>query len=374
MTQIELISLDKLLLDSNNPRIYDQLSTSISQMELAEFIFKEFGIDDIKDSILKNGYFPVEPMVVVKHPTEKEKYIVVEGNRRLVTILILCKKDFRDFIFTHKVEKGLYTASEDVKKKLEKIPAVIVENRDKVTAYLGVRHIVGLKKWDPLSQSKYVFDQIQSLVINRNFDYTKAVNEFSKITSNKNIEVLNHFYRYSLYLNMVDIIGKDKNKYSLENKFSLLELALGKRGSSSVAKYLGIDSYSKLNPENYDNIIDDDHIDKAKNIINWIFKRENPVIRESREITQYLKPILKKQNAIEALENGMSKDDALLLAHPAEDVVYESINRIKDLLINIKNAWKDIKVNEEDNLKNRFKYSVIDKINKIKDFIGLDNE
>ncbi len=100
MYNISNIPLTDLLLDKQNPRIHQNISEKITQVNLARFIYDNFGIGDLKDSILKNGYFNVEPMMVIPKKDAEDKhtgkYIVVEGNRRLTTVKILCYDEYRE--------------------------------------------------------------------------------------------------------------------------------------------------------------------------------------------------------------------------------------------------------------------------------------
>lgn len=225
MEEIVFKDLDTLFLDKNNPRIFSDIFSNISQLELAEVIYDQFGISDLVDSILKNGYFSVEPMVVVK---SNEGYTVVEGNRRLTTIKILCYDEYRNKIIpTGKREQ--YTASEELKKSLQKIPVVEKNDRDSVISYLGVRHLGGVMKWEPLAQSKYVYSEIYKEYENdKNSGLKSAFESFVRKTSKKRSEVLNFFCKYKIYLEILEAIENDKSlkDVKIESKFSLLEVSL----------------------------------------------------------------------------------------------------------------------------------------------------
>ena len=157
MKKIKNIPIDNLLLDKENPRIHQDISSDITQVNLAKFIYDNFGISDLKDSIQKNGYFPVEPMVVI--PAGTDNYIVVEGNRRLTTIKILCEEEYRNKAVSLG-RRDDFIASDKLVVMLKEIPVVVAKDRESVTAYLGVRHLGGVIRWEPLAQSKYVYNQV----------------------------------------------------------------------------------------------------------------------------------------------------------------------------------------------------------------------
>ena len=372
MEKIEFIPLDKLLLDSKNPRIYEKLSDNITQIKLAEYIYKEFGISDLKDSILKNGYFPVEPMVVIPHADKEGFYHVVEGNRRLTTIKILCDEKYREAtISLHRRDD--YIANEELKEKLAGIPVVVAAGRDSVNAYLGVRHLRGVIRWEPIAQAKYVYNQIIPQTTDSPSKSVKdAINKFVEETNNKKADVLNLFYKYCLYEYMQGLIEKDSSLDSIiDSKFSLLEVALGKSGTTSVAKYIGIPSYTRLDPEDYENIIPEDKKPELKNLVKWVFS-ENPPIKESREINKYLKPILKNPVSTKAFEDGEDKDAALLLSDSFDNIIKKSCTSIHKALTHIQQNWANTQPENRDDLENLYKANVIEKVKKTNKVLDVE--
>ena len=371
MQKLEDISIDDLLLDVKNPRIHEKISDQISQEELADYIYQKFGISDLKDSILKNGYFPVEPMIAIPANDGSDKFIVVEGNRRLTTIKILCMKEYRE----KAVSVGLledYTASEKQVALLQKIPVVMAKDRDAVTAYLGVRHLGGVKKWEPLAQSKYVYNQIIPYGNAKKPIVQESIDTFIKETSNKRNDVISHFYKYSIYKYMQELIDEDSSlNANIDSKFSLLDVAFGKGGTTSIAKYIGIDSFRQLDPEDHENIISDDFEKQTKNFIRWVFA-DNAPIAESREINSYLKPILANEASRIAFENGEDKDSALLLSDSYDDIIRKSCTSVHKSLTNIQNNWAKIKIDSEDELLKEYESRVVDKVAKVNNTVGID--
>lgn len=370
MQKLENIPIENLLLDVQNPRIHGSISDNITQIELAAYIYKYFGISDLKDSILKNGYFPVEPMIAIPDENKSNKFIVVEGNRRLTAIKILCFEEFRNMA----ISIGLletYTASEERKETLENIPVVMAENRDAVNAYIGVRHLGGVVRWGPLAQSKYVYTQIISKKKANKSTVQESINAFIEETSNKKNDVLSHFYKYSIYKYMQRLIEEDSSlNANIDNKFSFLNVAFGKAGRTSIAKYIGIESYKRLNPEDYKDIIPEENEKQTKNFIKWVFS-ENPPIAESREINKYLKPILKNEASRTAFENGEDKDSALLLSDTYDNIIRKSCKSVHKSLTDIQNNWGNIKPDSAGELVKEYKFKVVEKVTKVNNTVGV---
>lgn len=365
MNEIKNISLDNLYLDPKNPRIYQDIADGITQINLAKFIYDEFGIRDLKDSLLKNGYFIVEPMVVIPRD-EADQYTVVEGNRRLTTIKILCKREYREAIVSLGRRED-FEAPKEVREKLLTIPVVIAEDRDSINTYLGVRHLEGIVKWEPLAQSKYVYTQILDESSRSGISIKESMDKFVKMTNAKpaagNRKVRNFFYKYCIYQSMQRLIDEDKTlkDASLDHKFSLLEVAMNMTGTTAVANYIGIESYSSLDPEEYENIIPEENEPQAKNIIRWVFSK-NPAIKESREINKYLKPILKNPESTKAFEQGEDKDTALLLSDTYDNIVESYCRTIHKSLTKIENYWTYTTIDNRENLKKSYKVHVVNKV------------
>ncbi len=369
MNKIYYKSLDDLLLDKNNPRIHQKISANISQIELAVFIYNNFGISDLVESIKKNGYFAVEPMVVIP---EGDKYIVVEGNRRLTTIKILCQEEYRNKAISLGRRED-FLADNSIIEKLNIIPVVIAKDRSSVNAYLGVRHLGGVIRWEPLAQSKYVYNQIvSSTIADKDKTINIAITDFIEETSNKKLDVYNQFYKYCIYQQMNTIIDERKIKNTLlENKFSLLEVAFGKYGKSNIANYIGIESYSQLDPGGHENIIPDDKEEQTANLIKWVFT-ENPPIKESRQINEYLKKILANPVSTKAFEETGDKEAALLLSDTYENIIKNACVTIHGSLTHIQNNWANTKVENRENLKEIYKVNVIEKVVKTNKTVDIE--
>jgi hypothetical protein len=370
--EIKSIPLEQLQLDKGNPRIHQTISPHITQINLAKFIYDNFGINDLKDSIKKNGYFLVEPMVAIPANDGTDNLIVVEGNRRLTTIKILCNDEYRNScVSVGRIDE--YIATESLKKSLEKIPVVVAANKESVTAYLGVRHLGGVVRWQPLAQSKYVYNQVLlEKDKSANKSISDAIAKFVEETNNSKKDVLNHFYKYCIYQYMLRLIDEDHTlNASIENKFSLLEVALGTTGRTTIAKYIGIESYNRLDPEDYESILPEGKDDKIKNFIKWVFTTP-PIINESRELNKYLKKILSNPVSTLAFEQGEDKDTALLLAKSYDNIVKSSCERIHKNLTLIQQNWDKTDPDNRNDLRKIYKANVVEKIDSTNKAVDID--
>jgi len=153
---IELIDVNKLRLDPENPRLPEGMDGTVSE-KVVEYYIDNYVLDELVDSYIESGYFQQEPMVVRPSPSE-DTYVVLEGNRRLAALIQLLR------LPGHVAKSAPEDVSADVRKRLRKIPCLVVQGRGDIASYLGFRHIGGLKPWPPEAKARFVASEIESFV------------------------------------------------------------------------------------------------------------------------------------------------------------------------------------------------------------------
>lgn len=150
--------IDRLLLDPNNFRFQDEEGYVVADearfaeqtvQDRAYRRLRSEGIQELKNSILANGFLTVERLVVRPLNIE-DRFLVVEGNRRLAALRWI-REDH---------EAGL-PVRQDVLDILDNIPAVTIDAGPSSSAYLaimGVRHVGGIKQWGGYQRAKLVTD------------------------------------------------------------------------------------------------------------------------------------------------------------------------------------------------------------------------
>ena len=151
------VPVTNLLLDGDNPRLPERLRRA-SPSDLVKFLYEEGVLEELAQSYLDNGFFQHEPLIVL--PTgEQGKYTVVEGNRRLAALKILHgAPEAGDIRFL-----GIDPPREQLG-PLKEIPCFPVSGRDEIHAYIGFRHIGGLKTWPPEAKARYLIAEVWKLV------------------------------------------------------------------------------------------------------------------------------------------------------------------------------------------------------------------
>ena len=106
---IEFIDLKDLYLDEANPRLPSKFKKKTpKQEEIVNWMLGDASIIELMLAIGQAGFFIGEALLVVK---EDGKYVVIEGNRRLTSCLLLSNPDLADSR-NKKIEKVLNETDE----------------------------------------------------------------------------------------------------------------------------------------------------------------------------------------------------------------------------------------------------------------------
>lgn len=159
MARLEL-DIDELLLDLENPRI----SRADSQREALQKIIED---QDVKlvvlaESIVTDNLNPMDRWLVVKSPTERGRYTVLEGNRRLATIRMLHNSAvMNDLEIRAPVKRKLEELSDHFSlKAVEPIDCFEVADRADAATWLTQRHTgenkgSGIVNWGGVATARF---------------------------------------------------------------------------------------------------------------------------------------------------------------------------------------------------------------------------
>jgi len=155
------IRVDRLLLDPNNYRFLDRkkfkkkVSTRFHeetvQRATLDSLEQSYQLDELKQSIVTNGYVPMERIIVVPYRPKPGYYLVVEGNRRVAALKSLLKDK----------SEGAISLSPKRVSSLAKIPCAVLtgkgaELKHAERVIMGIRHIAGPKEWGAYQQAVLV--------------------------------------------------------------------------------------------------------------------------------------------------------------------------------------------------------------------------
>ena len=146
---IEYATLKDLFLDPRNPRLgLAAAEPSIRQERVLE-LMRSWNLEELAVSFLENGFWPQEAVIVVKEELygQPNTLVVVEGNRRIAALIYLMQA------IEGSPRSGAWrTLAEGITpdhELFERIPYILSDSRADVIAYLGFRHVTGIKQWGP---------------------------------------------------------------------------------------------------------------------------------------------------------------------------------------------------------------------------------
>jgi ParB-like chromosome segregation protein Spo0J len=286
-TKIEYLPIDQLNLDPTNPRLGRNVASPDLLQEKVIDAMQDWTLDELAVSFLESGFWPQEALIVVKEKLYgQEQYVVVEGNRRLAALKLLQKaiggdiksKKWAEIIDGKKLPAGFF----------ENIPYILVGDRKTVSAYLGFRHVTGIKEWNPAEKAQY----ISKLIDENHFTY----DEVRRKIGSKTPTVRQNYIAYKLLRQMEQQEGIAIEK--VEEKFSVLYLSLRTHGAK---QYLHIDI--EATPDKAATPVPKEHTDNLVKFALWLFGDEKrpPLFTDSRYVDQFGK-ILESEEAVEYLE------------------------------------------------------------------------
>lgn len=325
------ININLIDVDYKNPRLVPYLDnpSESSQTDLIITLYENFDTEVVAMSLVENGYFDEEPLIVVPNKIPKDfsfsnylkpddlaktiqklidggkiDFTVVEGNRRAAAIKLITDTDLRTRLSVDKIYPK--TVNSEILEDISNIPCIIYEHREDVSSYLGVRHIAGLLKWEAFAQAAYTADIIEQ-EIGKGNTINEAIKQVQKVVGDRSDKLRKQYVTYKLFIEARDNLGFDVRP--LINKFSLLTVAYN---SANIRKYLGVESYSKVDLEN--ELIDSNKYDEFRNVLTWVYgnkdTNEQPVLTDSRKITNTLSHVVDSSDAVEYLIKFRDLDGA----------------------------------------------------------------
>jgi hypothetical protein len=248
------LSPHTLLLDPQNLRLLERLGSTYQSLDVKLFgqasvqktIYDtiasdaRFDIEALADSIELSGFLKHERLIVV--PYDGDKFLVLEGNRRLTAVRYLFEK----------YGLGLEGLSNPVRASLTTLPCLVLEGppidgratqaeiyRRSAEVYIGMRHLMGAKSWEPASRYEF-----QARLIT---EEGWTVNDVAKRFARKKTEVIRDFQAHLLYQGFVQFEKRVGISHSLTyNSFAEAARA------PAILRWLGWDSRQQafLNDQN----------------------------------------------------------------------------------------------------------------------------
>lgn len=328
------LKISQLIFDPENPRLPESIDSN-NEEEVIDWMIRKTSLLDLVSSIIDNGYFPGEPLLVtgITSGTNKGKYKVVEGNRRLASLKLI-----KSSSLAGKRKKSLSNLLERDKGLIDfnKIPVIRFTKRNNILKYLGYRHVTGTKSWSPLSKSKYLYE-LRHSDLYKKMKASEVYTELAYSIGSKGHYVKRFIACYELFREL------EKQGFFKENNLEVEEIEYS-TFYDSLSKN-NISSYCKINYQ-ADNALEEVDLLKVKELVKILFVKDglgNTKIGESRNIS-ILNEIYGNEVARNHfLKKKVSIDEAYRLLNTAEDQIREALLNIIEEISYASKAMSEVK-------------------------------
>lgn len=331
---VEYAPLSEILLDPKNPRLGRAVQEmGLSQLEIYDRM-RDWSLDELATSFLESGFWAHEPVLCAVEEIDGDKrLVVVEGNRRIAALMRLQK--------TYKGEEqsqkwvNLIENTAEPENIFDAVPYITIEDRREIEAFLGFRHVTGIKEWKPPEKSQF----IAKLIDERGYSYREVMRKIGSKTP----VVERSYIAYCIYTQMQEI--EDLEAEDVKDRFSVLFLSLR---SKHVQIFLGVTEKFGIEPSQVKPTVDGDHLDQLREYSQWLFgdSETPPIVKDSREVDRFAR-VLASNEALEYLRtvSRPNLDKAFAIAGGDQEEVY---NLIAAATYNLQEALSLIHLYKED--------------------------
>ena len=268
------LPFDRLMLDDENPRLPERLYRQ-PQSEILSYLHAQGALDELAYSYRDNGFFRQEPLLVVQE-SEEDAYTVVEGNRRLAALMILHGSPEADDVSFVGIELSAVRLEQ-----LREIPCVLVSDRNQIHAFLGFRHIGGLKTWPPEAKARYLLAEVHRLV---DKSFTDPFRELGRRVGSNAQGVRNPYLAIRILLHAREEFGLNV-AYVQDHRFGVWLRCMN---SADIRNYVGLSqarTYQEI--EQALKVINRDKLAEVLGDLKPDAGRSRAVLGDSRDVTFY---------------------------------------------------------------------------------------
>lgn len=332
--EIKYAELSDFYLDPMNPRLGRSAHLAHLPPDEVYNRMRDWSLEELATSFLESGFWPHEAVLCATEEIDGEdRLVVIEGNRRIAALKRL-KKTYEG---EERSKKWLELIGDTPEPKalFGKVPYIHLESRKEVDAFLGFRHVTGIKEWAPPEKAQF----IAKLIDEGGLSYRDVMRKIGSKTP----VVERNYVAYSILTQMETV--EDLSIEEVENRFSVLFLSLR---SKNVQRFLGVDDKFGIEPKDVKPPIPDDKIEQLKEYSRWLFgDGENPpVVKDSREVDRFA-TVLASDDGLQYLRTVRtpSLEKAFVIAGGDQEEVYELVSTAA---YNLQEALSSIHLYKED--------------------------
>ncbi|MDA1013394.1 MAG: hypothetical protein O3A00_02950 [Planctomycetota bacterium] len=317
--KIEFEKAENLYLDPLNPRLGRRnVSPTTAQSAILDQM-KDWTLDELAISFIENGFWTQEALIVIQEELYgQERLVVVEGNRRLAALKFL--KDATEGRSPSRRWDEIVASVGKIDPTLfSKVPLIRADHRDDVTAFLGFRHVTGIKQWNPAEKAEY----IARLIDEKGMSYQEVMRKIGSKTE----PVRRNYIAYRVLLQLEDL-DEEVSLEHIEEKFSVLFLSLRESG---IQRFLNINI--RAEPEEAKQPIPEDKFPNLVDFAKWMFgtNTDEPLFTDSRNVGRFA-TVLGSREAVAYLRSTDDPDFEMAVrkAGADEQELVERVQRATD--------------------------------------------
>ena len=290
-TTIEFTELENLYLDPQNPRLGRFRTNASMPQDRLLHSMRTWALEELGVSFIESGFWPQEAVIIVKETLygQPGKMVVVEGNRRIAALKFL--KMAVDGEPTPRSWTRLVAETPPNPALFERVPFVLAGHRDDVKAFIGFRHVTGIKEWAPAEKAQF----IAGLIDDQGLSYETV----RKQIGSRADTVRRNYIAYRILLQIEDL-GIDINQEGLDRRFSVLFLSLRE---SRVRDFL--DVILEAEPDQAKHPVPPTKFEDLGFFSQWLFGSDQlrPLFTDSRDVGDFAR-ILGRDEAVAYLKSS----------------------------------------------------------------------
>jgi hypothetical protein len=267
-----LSTIDELELDPENPRLPRKFRGA-SQDELMSILIGRFDAEGIAEAIVTAGFLQQDPIAGYEH---EGRVRVREGNRRLAATKLLLDPSLAPDRYRSRFESLAARLDGNVRQQIERLDVQVWAdaNDPELTAYIGYRHVTGVRSWPPIEKASFIAD----LIAKENVDYALVASQIGS----KPRHVERHYVAFKLVEQAIahGLPGAEE----AEDSFGVLLRALQSKG---IPDFLGI-AFTGVTADASDPV-PAERLENLGDFLRWTFGTPDAakVLGESRQLTKW---------------------------------------------------------------------------------------
>jgi hypothetical protein len=288
-----LNALSDLELDPENPRLSRRYRGK-DQAGLIEAMIAQFDVLSLAEAIASAGFLEFDP--IAGYSVEGGMVRIREGNRRVAAAKLLLEPTLAPLRYQRACGALSDSVTPETRRDLESLRVQVWDNPDSIelTAYIGYRHVTGVRPWPPVEKARYIADLIES----ESLSYKQVADRIGS----KPRHVERHYLAYQMVEQGIseEVPGAE----NMEDSFGVLLRALQAKG---IPEFLGI-NYTGVSKAAISPVPNQHHHDFT-DFVRWTFGTdESPkVVGDSRLITRWA-TILGSEPAVAYLRRTAQPD------------------------------------------------------------------